>query len=132
MYTWRIAHPEEFKEVCELYRSSGLHNGEALDIQRRISAPILIKHLITFRDSSDALVGFVTFAYADDVAERFIPMQGISARDWRSGDNFWCVDFIVKPGEDGYRMMRGITKALGIKKVKYFRDKHGNVREMRA
>lgn len=132
MYTWHIAHPEEFIQVCDLFKNSGLWNGEFHEIQRRVSAPLLIKHLITFYNEENEFCGFATFAFLDDEAENHIPTTGVLAADWRSGDNFWAIDFIVKPGENGYRMMRGITKQLRLKKVRHFRDKYKIVREMRA
>lgn len=132
MYAWRIAHPEEFMPVCDLFRASGLTDGNYYDIQRRISCPLLLKHLITFYNKHNELCGFATFAFMSDESEKHMPTIGILATDWRSGDNFWAVDFVIKPGEHGYKMMRLITKELGLKRVRHFRDKYKTVREMRA
>lgn len=132
MYKWHIAQPEEFNEICALFLGSGLPQNPAYDIKRRVSVPLLFKHLITFRNCRNELCGFVTFAYLDEVAKERMKTVGVSVQDWKSGDDFWTVDFVVKPGEDGYRMMRGIVKKLGLKKVSYFRDKHKKVKELRA
>lgn len=132
MYSWNIATPEEFGDVCALYRASGLYSGDFYDIERRISTPLLLKHLITFRNQADKICGFVTFAYLSDEAERHMPTTGITAQDWKSGDNFWTIDFVVSPGANGYRMMRQIIRSLGIKKTRLYREKHREIREMRA
>ena len=128
MITWQIASPEEFIPVCEMFRTSGLGSGYN-EIKRRISAPLILRQLITFYENSK-LCGFVTFAFMNEKAERSMPTTGIFLNDWRSGENFWVVDFAAKG--DGYKMLRSVTKGLGVKRAKYFRHKFNDVREVRA
>lgn len=129
MYTWHLAQPEEVNGVCELFRTSGLWNGQVGEIQRRIMTPLLLKHLITFYNEKSELCGFVTFAFLSEDAEKHMPTVGILTQDWKSGDNFWAVDFVVKSGENGYKMMRGITRNVGAKKVRFFREKNNTMKE---
>lgn len=130
MLTWHFASPEEFYPICELFRSSEL--GKDLDIaaiQRRITLPILLNQLITFRENGE-LCGFITFALLSDEAEKHMPSVGILPQDWRSGENFWAVDFISKT--DGFKMLRIVTKGLGVKSCRYFRHKFKQTREVRC
>lgn len=61
-----------------------------------------------------------------------MPTTGINSKDWRSGNDFWVVDFVTSKGADGYKMLRVVTKGLGIKRARYFRDKHQEIREVRS
>lgn len=132
MYTWQIASPEEFSRVSDLFLSSELGRFANFgEIQHRISTPFLMKHLITFYDDGQ-FCGFLTTAFLSDEAEKHMPTAGIQANDWRSGDNFWVVDFVVSPQADGYKMLRLVTKDLRIKKARYFRHKHQEIREVRV
>lgn len=133
MYAWRYATPEDFIPVCDLFRSSEIANdGGFPEIQRRITIPLLLNHLITFYDNCGKVCGFITFAFMSGDAETHMPTTGINPQDWRSGKNFWAVDFIVRKGCDGYKMLRAVTKGLGVKRAKYFRHKHKQIREVRA
>lgn len=132
MYTWKIASPEEFSRISDLFLASELGEGRGYnDIQRRISTPLLLKHLITFY-RGDEFCGFVTIAFLSDEAEKHMDTAGIQAPDWRSGDNFWVVDYVASPKADGYKMLRLVTKDLRIKKARYFRQKFTEIREVRA
>lgn len=132
MYRWQFATPQEFNPVCELFRSTKIANdaGDA-EIRRRITIPLLLRQLIAFYDNCGKFCGFVTFALLNDEAEKHMPTEGIYPQDWRSGKNFWAVDFIVQKGCDGYKMLRAVTKGLGVKQVRYFRHKHREIREVR-
>lgn len=129
MYTWQLASPEEFKQIKDLFLSSNLGRGD-YDIHRRISVPMLLKQAISFY-RNDVFCGFVTVAFLSDEAERYMPTTGIRASDWRSGDNFWVVDYVAHPEYDGYRMLRMVTKDLHVQRAKYFRHKHCEIREVR-
>ncbi len=129
MLTWQFASPEEYIPVCNLFRSSEIAKGDIKDLEQRITIPMFLGQLITFyRDSK--LCGFITFAFMNDEAESHMPSTGILPTDWRSGKNFWAIDFIAK--EDGYKMLRIVTKALGVRKCRYFRHKFKNIREVRV
>lgn len=130
MLTWQTATPEEFLPLCDLFRSSKLGD-ECLDIRRRITIPLFLRQLITFYEDSK-LCGFVTFAFLNTDAEKHMPDTGIHPADWRSGNSFWVVDFAAKKGFDGYKMLRIATKGLGVKRARYFRHKHREIREVRA
>lgn len=132
MYTWQIASSEELNRISDLFLSSELGVGCGIsDIRKRITIPLLLKHLITFYHQGK-FCGFVTVAFLSDAAEKHMPTAGIQATDWLSGDNFWVVDFVVNPKFDGYKMLRLITKDLRVKKARYFRHKHTQIREVRA
>ena len=128
MLTWRYATPEEFLPVCSMFTKAGLGNSY-MDIKRRITAPLALRQLITFYDNSK-LCGFVTFAFMSESAEDHMPTTGIQPSDWRSGKNFWVVDF-ASFGH-GYAMLRKVTKALGVKRARYFKFKHKQIREVRC
>lgn len=127
---WQFASPEEFLPLCELFKSAKLGDS-CIDIRRRITIPLFLRQLITFYEDSK-LCGFITFAFLNDEAETHMPTTGIYPTDWRSGKNFWVIDFAVNKGFDGYAMLRAVTKELDIKKAKYFRRKFKNIREVRA
>lgn len=128
MMTWRIASPEEYIPVCDMFQSARLGSG-FIDTRRRITIPLFLRQLITFYEDSK-LCGFITFAFLNEEAETHMPVTGIYPADWRSGKNFWVVDFVAKG--NGYKMLRAVTKGLGIKKARYFRKKNNQVREVRA
>lgn len=130
MISWQFASPEEFIPVCDLFKESSLGDGFN-EIRRRITVPFFLRQLITFYENSK-LCGFVTFAFLSADAESHMPNTGIHPRDWRSGNNFWVVDFAAKKEFDGYAMLRAVTKGLGIKKARYFRKKNQEIREVRA
>ncbi len=130
MLTWQFASPEEFIPICEMFQSSKLGRG-FMDTRRRISIPLFLRQMITFYEDSE-LCGFVTFAFLNDFAESHMPTTGIHPTDWRSGKNFWVIDFAVLRGFNGYKMLRIVTKGLGVKRAKYFRHKHREVREVRS
>lgn len=132
MYNWGLARPEEFRALQDLFCASGIWSGEFHDIQRRVVAPLSIKHLISFKENDGNVIGFVTFAFMNDAAEKHMPTTGILPMDWKSGDNFWVVDFIVSPEHDGYKMLRSVTKGLGVKKARYFRHRNKEIREVRV
>lgn len=127
MLTCQVASPEEYIPVCDLFSTSGICNGDA-DYKRRIAVPIILRQLITFYENSK-LCGFVTYAFLSNEAEKHMSTLGILQNDWRSGDSFWAIDFIAKG--DGYKMLRMATKALGVKRCRYFRHKFKNIREVR-
>lgn len=127
---WQYATPEEYLPICELFQSSKLGNS-FVDIRRRISIPLFLRQLITFYEGSK-LCGFITFAFLSDEAESHMPNEGIHPADWRSGKNFWVIDFGVKRGFDGFAMLRAVTKGLGVKRARYFRKKHKEIREVRV
>jgi len=127
---WQFAAPEEFTPICELFQSSRLGDG-FVDVRRRITVPLFLKQLITFYEGSK-LCGFVSFAFLSDEAESHMPTTGIYPTDWRSGSNFWVVDFAVRRGFDGFAMLRTVTRDLGVKKARYFRHKFKNIREVKA
>lgn len=129
MLTWQFASPEEYIPVCELFRSSEISKGNLSDIERRITTPLILGQLITFYRGSK-LWGFVTFAFMSDESEQHMATTGILPSDWRSGKKFWAIDYVAK--SDGYKMLRIITKALGVKTCRYFRHKHKEIREVRA
>lgn len=130
MLTWQFASPEEYIPVCELFRNSELGKDKSLpDIQRRITIPLLLRHLITIYQDRK-LCGFTTFAYLSDEAEKHMPTEGIQPRDWLSGRNFWVVDLVANG--DGYKMMRLVARGLGLRKWRYFRDKHQEIREIKS
>lgn len=132
MYNWKLASLNDFEELRGLFLSSELgRNSNDFEIQRRIATPLLLKHLIGFYHNK-VLCGFVTVAFLDVEAEKHMPTYGIQASDWRSGDNFWVIDFIAHPRCDGYKMLRMVTKDLNVKKAKYFRHKHKEIREVRS
>lgn len=132
MYRWQLGTPEEFNRVRDLFLKSELGvNAGWETIQKRISAPLLMKQLITFY-RNEVLCGFVTVGFLSDEAEKHMPTTGIQAIDWKSGDNFWVIDFIVHPYSDGYKMLRMVTKDLHVTKARYFRHKHKEIREVRA
>ena len=128
MYTWKYAEPEEFSAVRDLFLSSGLGDNVA-EIQRRITTPLILKQLITFYKNGK-FCGFVTFAFLNNQAAEYMPTVGIHPQAWRSGSDFWAVDYAVNKGFDGYRMLRIITKELGVKQARYFRHKHREIREV--
>lgn len=128
MLTWKFASPDEYIPVCDMFRRSQLHTGEIPDILRRVSIPLFLRHLITFYQDSK-LCGFITFAFLNEEAESHMPTTGIMPQDWRSGSNFWVADYVAHG--DGYKMLRMVTKGLGIKKCRYFRDKQKQIREVR-
>lgn len=127
---WQYASPEEFTPICQLFEQSNLGHG-FIEIRRRITIPLFLRQLIVFYENSK-LCGFVTFAWLNDDAETHMPTTGIHPADWRSGKTFWVVDFAIKKGFDGYKALRIVTKGLGVKKAKYFRNKFKNIREVRA
>lgn len=130
MITCKFASPEEFIPLCELFGASGLGEGRGyIDIRRRITVPLFLRQIITFYENSK-LCGFVTFAFLNAEAEKHMPTTGILPTDWRSGNNFWAVDFIAKG--DGYKMLRIATKALGVKNCRFFRHKFKEIREVRT
>lgn len=132
MYHWKIASPEEFKPICALFLASELGRiALEPDIKRRISIPLAFAQLITFYKDT-VLCGFVTVAFLNEEAETHMETTGIAANDWRSGDIFWVVDYVVSPQFDGYKMLRMVTKDLQVKKAKYFRDKFKETREVRV
>lgn len=132
MYTWQIASPEEFQQIKELFLSSELGAGRGDgDVQRRITIPLMMKQLITFY-RNEVFCGFVTVAFLNEEAEKHMPTTGILANDWRSGDIFWVIDYIVSPYCDGYRMLRMVTKDLHVKKARYFKHKFQQIREVRT
>jgi len=63
-------------------------------------------------------------------AEKNMPTTGILASDWRSGESFGVVDFAAKG--DGYKMLRSVTKGLGVKRARYFKHKSKEIREVRC
>lgn len=129
-YSWRFATPEEFIPVCKLFRIAKLGDG-FIDIRRRITIPLFLRQLIVFYHNG-VLCGFVTFAFLSEAAEKHMPTTGIYPTDWRSGPNFWVVDYAVQKDSDGYAMLRAVTKGLGVKKARYFRKKNHEIREVRA
>ncbi len=102
-----------------------------MEIRRRITIPMFLRQLITFYEGSQ-LCGFVTFAHLSEDAESHMPTVGILPSDWRSGKNFWVIDFVAQKGSDGYAMLRTVTKGLGVKRARYFRKKNLEIREVRA
>lgn len=132
MYRWKIASPEEFNDVCRIFLASELGKSALYpDIKRRISIPLSLAQLITFY-KNDKICGFVTVAFLNEYAEKHMKTCGILASDWRSGDIFWVVDYVVSPECDGYKMLRMVTKDLKVKKARYFRDKFKETREVRV
>lgn len=131
MYTWKLASPEEFNQISGLFLASDLGRGREYDIQRRITIPLILKQIITFY-RNEQFCGFVSVAMLNEDAENRMPTTGISASDWRSGDNFWVIDYIVSPHCDGYKMLRMVTKDLNVKKARYFKYKNKQIREVRA
>lgn len=129
MLAWQFASPEEFIPICALFKSSKLGN-DFIDIRRRVTIPLFLRQVITFYEDSK-LRGFVTFAFLSEDAERHMTTTGIHPADWRSGGNFWVVDFAAQKGCSGYKMLRIITKALGIKKATYFHKKSRSVKQVR-
>lgn len=127
---WKYASPEEFSPICQLFEQSNLGHG-FVEIRRRISIPLFLRQLIVFYENSK-LCGFVTFAWLNVDAESHMSTTGIYPADWRSGKNFWVIDFAVKKGFNGYRMLRSVTKGLSVKKARYFRHKFKNIREVRV
>lgn len=128
MLTWQFASPEEYLPICQMFKNSGICRGY-VDIRRRITIPLFLRQIITFYEDSK-LCGFVTFAFLNDETEKHMPNEGIHPADWRSGRNFWAVDFIANG--DGYKMLRIATKALGVKSCRYFRHKQKEIREVRT
>lgn len=132
MYSWKLAKNEHYDAVAKLFRDSELGIGRGYpDIHRRIHIPMLLKQLIVFYHDKK-FCGFLTTGFLSEDSEKHMATTGITATDWNSGDNFWVVDFIVAPGSDGYKMLRMATKDLQVKKAKYFRHKHKEIREVRA
>ncbi len=127
---WKFASPEEFYPVYELFKSSKLGAG-LFETSRRITTPLYLRQLITFYENSK-LCGFVTFAFLNDDAAKRMPETGIHPKDWRSGEDFWVVDFAACKGFSGYKMLRDVTKGLGVKKARYFRHKKNEIREVRV
>lgn len=126
MLTWQYAKSEEFLPICELFSVLDRATDE---IQRRVTIPLLLNQLITFYKDSK-LCGFITFAFLNDEAEKHMPTVGILPNDWRSGSNFWAIDFVAK--DNGYKMLRVVTKALGVKSCRYFRHKQKIIKEVRT
>lgn len=131
-YSWRFATTDDYIPVCQLFRTSGIGRDELGDIQRRVITPIILNQLIAIYDHIGKLCAFISFAHLSDEAEQHMAIDGINASHWRSGKNFWAIDFIVQKGHDGYKILRNITKAMGITKAKYFRHKHREIREVRV
>ena len=127
---WQYASPEEYLPICNLFSESRLGDG-FIDVRRRITIPLFLRQCIAFYQDSK-FCGFVTFAWLNDEAESHMPTTGIYPADWRSGKNFWVIDFAVKKGFDGFAMLRAVTKGLGVKKARYFRHKYKNIREVRT
>lgn len=133
MYTWRFASPDDYDSIHDMFHASPIAKGDGLfETKRRIVAPLVIRHLIGFYDSIGKLCGFVTFANLNAEAEQRIPETGILPADWRSGNAFWVIDLIVQAGCDGFKMLRAVTRDLGIKRAKFFSHKHQEVREVRT
>ncbi len=130
MLTWRFANPDDYPSVCDLFQSSKLGSG-FLEIRRRVTVPLFLRQVIVFFENSQ-FCGFVTFAFLNDEAESHMPTTGIYPADWRSGKNFWVIDFAVKAGCDGFKMLRIATRGLGVKRASYFRHKTQGIREVRG
>ncbi len=128
MLTWRYATPDDYFPIRELFEDSKLGSGFH-EVQRRIVAPLLLRQIITFYENS-TFCGFVSFAWLKGDADDRMREHGIGMSDWRSGHIFWVIDFAMK--KMGYAALRMVTKALGIKKARYFRKKHGDIREVVA
>ncbi len=126
---YQFATPSEIYPIYRLFESSGLGEGLA-EISRRVTIPLYLRQLITFYEGEE-LCGFVTFAWLNKEAESHMPTVGILPNDWQSGDAFWVVDFAATKGTSGYQMLREVTKWLGVKKARYFRHKHREIREVR-
>ncbi len=126
MLTWHIANPSEFIPVSEMFQSSEIGKGtDVADIQRRITIPLVLGQLITFSENQK-LCGFATFALLNENSEKNLKTIGIQPSDWRSGNNFWVVDFVAI--KNGYQQMRMAARDLKLKSCKYFRHKHQKVR----
>ncbi len=131
MYRWQIASSEEFSQIRDLFLASELGQGRgADDVQRRISIPLMLKQVISFY-RNDRFCGFVTVAFLNSESEKHMETIGIQANDWRSGDEFWVVDFVADPHSNGFKMLRIVTRDLHIQRAKYFRHKHMETREVR-
>lgn len=128
MLTWQVASPEEYLSICDLFNKSGLCRGY-IDVRRRVTIPLFLRQMITFYENSK-ICGFVSFAFLSEEAEKHMPETGILPNDWRSGKNFWAIDFIANG--DGYKMLRIATKVLGVKRCRYFRHKQKEIREVRS
>ncbi len=126
---WQFASPDEYLPICQLFQSSKLGNG-FIDIRRRVTIPLFLRQIVTFYEGSK-LCGFVTFAYLSDDAESHMATTGIYPTDWRSGKNFWIVDYAMKNG-NGLSVLRALKKSHGITKVKFFRHKYKQVREVKC
>jgi hemolysin-activating ACP:hemolysin acyltransferase len=132
MYRWQIGTIEESEQCRDLFFASELGINATEDtIRKRIKIPLYLKQLITFY-RNEVMCGFVTVAFLNDEAETHMATTGILASDWKSGENFWVVDFVAHPFSDGYKMLRMVTKDLGVQRAKYFRHKHCEIREVRA
>ena len=130
MYRWQIATPQEYTAIRNLFLNSGICHSE-YDVHRRVNIPFQLKQMLSIY-RNESFCGFITVAFLDDHAEINMTQSGIRADDWRSGENFWVIDYVVKPHADGFKILRMLTKELGIKKARYFRDKFKEMREVRA
>lgn len=102
-------------------------------INRRITDPIKIGHLITFYDESQKLCGFLTIAHMGEDSEGHQKTYGVLPQDWRSGKNLWVVD-LVAPYGGCMRMLRALIKSVNpaiSKSARYLRKKTMAIREVR-
>ena len=127
MLTCQLASPQEFIPICNLFQASKI-GGDISEVRRRITIPLLLQQLITFYKNGK-ICGFVTFAFLNEESEKHMATVGILPNDWRSGSNFWAIDFVAL--HSGYEMLRLVTKKLGVKTCKYFREKQQRVKEVR-
>lgn len=133
-YTWKIAQPDEFAAIYNLLYNSELKSKwGADDVRRRVIAPLHLGQLITFQNQKGDLSGFLTCAFMDKKSADHQATIGVSAQDWRSGNDFWVVDFVATDG-GGRQMLETVMRDLDrniIKRVRYFRLKHKQLRQVR-
>lgn len=132
-YSWRIAEQSDFYAVYSfLFNSKLRKNWDVDDVRRRVIIPLFLEQLIIFEDDQEKLCGFLTCAFMNSDSASHQNTIGVLPNDWRSGPDFWVVDFVA-PNGSGQQMLRTVVRDLSgtvISKINYFRLKYQEVRSV--
>lgn len=134
-YDWQIANKDDFPSLYELLCNSSLWKEWGIEgINRRLSYPLSIGHLVKFCDKFGKLCGFITLAHMSEESEKRQATIGVQNPDWRSGNNLWVVD-LVAPWGGCFSMLRIVTRAMNkdiSKTARFFRKKYSQIRQVRC
>jgi hemolysin-activating ACP:hemolysin acyltransferase len=133
-YTWKIAERTDFPAIYSLLYNSELKSKWGVDdVRRRVGVPLILGQLITIYDEAKKLVGFLTCAFMNKESAEHQGTVGVLPEDWRSGSDFWVVDYFASNG-DGRKMlttvMRDLDRAM-VRQVNYFRLKYQQIRKVK-